>query len=157
MVLLFVLCLLFWIVLNGKITLEILLLGLPIVFFTCLLVKKTSGTKISPKGKGVKKAFYALNYFFLLVWEVIKSNIEMIRIVLTVDNKDLKPTLYPFTTDLKTRGARVTLANSITLTPGTITVLLIGQDYLIHALDASMLDGIDESVFVQNLRKMEEI
>ena len=48
------------------------------------------------------------------------------------------------------------LANSITLTPGTLTVSLEGNDLLIHALDRDMARGVDESVFVRHLRRMEE-
>ena len=48
-----------------------------------------------------------------------------------------------------------TLANSITLTPGTITVDLHDNHYLVHALDASLVEGLDDGVFVQPLVKME--
>ena len=47
------------------------------------------------------------------------------------------------------------LANSITLTPGTITVDLKDGEYLVHCYDKSMGDGIDESGFVTLLRKLE--
>jgi len=52
--------------------------------------------------------------------------------------------------------ALVALANSITLTPGTITVDLHDNHFLVHALDAAMVDGLDDGVFVQQLMKMEE-
>ena len=47
------------------------------------------------------------------------------------------------------------LANSITLTPGTITIKLEGSELVVHALDVELVEGIDESVFVKMLRKME--
>ena len=58
--------------------------------------------------------------------------------------------------DLKKNRHLVALANSITLTPGTITVDLHDNHYTVHALDASMVDGLDDGVFVQKLMDMEK-
>ena len=72
--------------------------------------------------------------------------------------KDLEtePTFRTFQMDFKTETARVALANSITLTPGTYTVSLEENVYTIHALDRSFAEGIEESVFVKQLKKLEE-
>ena len=70
---------------------------------------------------------------------------------------ELEPALVTFHTNLKTESARVLLANSITLTPGTITVSLDEDEYMVHCLDKSLGIGIDESVFVEMLTKMEEV
>ena len=58
--------------------------------------------------------------------------------------------------DLKKNRHLVALANSITLTPGTITVDLHDNHFTVHALDASLVDGLDDGVFVQQLMDMEE-
>ena len=50
-----------------------------------------------------------------------------------------EPALVRFHTDLKTRTAQVLLANSITLTPGTITVEMKDGEYLIHCYDTNMI------------------
>ncbi len=52
-----------------------------------------------------------------------------------------KPALVRFKTDLKTKQARVVLANSITLTPGTITVTLEEDEYVVHCLDKELAEG----------------
>ena len=49
------------------------------------------------------------------------------------------------------------LANSITLTPGTITVAMEEDELTVHALDVSLAAGMDDSVFVHMLRRMEAI
>ena len=61
-----------------------------------------------------------------------------------------------FKTDLHSTFARVLLANSITLTPGTITVALTGNEYTVHCLDKELAEGISSSVFVKLLEKIEE-
>ena len=47
------------------------------------------------------------------------------------------------------------LANSITLTPGTITVDLEGNHFTVYSLDKSMIDGFENSTLVKLARKME--
>ena len=49
----------------------------------------------------------------------------------------------------------VILADSITLTPGTITVELTENKFMIHCLDQTMAEGMEDSSFVQLLRKIE--
>lgn len=68
---------------------------------------------------------------------------------------EVDPVIVRFRTDLKSKTARVVLANSITLTPGTITIALEEDELIVHALDAGLIEGIDESIFVRMLRKME--
>ena len=46
-------------------------------------------------------------------------------------------------------------ANSITLTPGTITVSLTDNEYTVHCLDKELAEGISSSVFVKLLTKLE--
>ena len=47
------------------------------------------------------------------------------------------------------------LANSITLTPGTITVSVEGDKFLVHCLDKELAAGLEDSVFVELLEEME--
>ena len=51
--------------------------------------------------------------------------------------------------------ARIALANSITLTPGTITVSLENNEFLVHALNRNMAEGLQESLFERLLKRME--
>ena len=65
--------------------------------------------------------------------------------------------MVTFKTTLRSKISRVILANSITLTPGTITVSLWEDELIVHCLDKSMAEGMDNSVFVEMLEKMERI
>ena len=86
---------------------------------------------------------------------MIKANIDIIKLVLSKD-PEISPTLKPMKARLKSRISRVALANSITLTPGTITVTMNENNLLIHAIEKSNLDGIEESIFVEKLQEIEE-
>ena len=64
--------------------------------------------------------------------------------------------LISFKTSLKTKMAKMLLANSITLTPGTITVSLRDDVYMVHCYDKSMAKGLNNTVFEKKLLKLEE-
>ena len=69
----------------------------------------------------------------------------------------MEPVIVKVHTNLKTETAKVILANSITLTPGTITVSLTGQELLVHCLDKSLAEGMEDSAFVKLLEEMEGV
>jgi multicomponent Na+:H+ antiporter subunit E len=73
------------------------------------------------------------------------------------DREVVEPVVVEYRTRLKTGLGRVILANSITLTPGTITISLKGDKLVIHCLDQSMAEGMDDMIFEKLLEKMESI
>ena len=92
---------------------------------------------------------------FVLLVEIVKSSFAVIKIVFS-KKLDIQPQIVFFDVPLKSEFLRTILANSITLTPGTITVDLDENHFCIHALDYTLADGIEDSVFVHLLMKMEE-
>lgn len=145
---------LIWIIFNGAVTLEITVFGLVIAAAMYVFVCKFMGFSIKKDITYCKKIFYILHYVVVLVWEIIKANFAVIKLIMS-SRYDLEPVLVHFKTDLKTRQARVVLANSITLTPGTITVSLEGDEYIVHCLDKELAKGMNHSIFVELLEKME--
>lgn len=144
-----------WVVFNGQLTLEIALFGVAVAAavyaFTCKFLDW------SPKKDVflVKKAVCLLRYAWLLIQELVKANIAMIPMILAPD-REPDPIIVKVRTKLKTKTARVLLANSITLTPGTITVSMEGDELTVHCLDRSAADGLVDSSFEQALLKLEE-
>ena len=70
-------------------------------------------------------------YFFVFIWEMIKANLNMARIVLS-PRLPIKPGIVEIRTDLSSDAARLLLGNSITLTPGTMTMEVSGDRLYIH-------------------------
>ncbi len=68
---------------------------------------------------------------------------------------EIEPKLVKFRVDLKSDTLRAVLADSITLTPGTITVTLEGDEYLVHCLDKDLAEGMSDSEFVRKLKEFE--
>ena len=144
-----------WEIFNGNFTLEICLFGIVIagaVFaFTC----KFMDYSIEKEKKNLKNIGKFLRYVCVLIREIVKANFAVIPMILS-EREEIEPTLVSFRTDLKTPSARAFLANAITLTPGTITVHLEEDSYVVHCLDESLADGMDDSVFVKLLSEMEQ-
>lgn len=148
---------LLWTVFNGRLTWELAAFGavisLALAWFTQRFI--VPGFTLKAQWAALKKLPDYLRYARLLVKEIIKSNIAVMRLILS-DRDIVVPKLVSFKTKLRTKVARATLADSITLTPGTITVHLQGDEYLVHCLDESMEAGLPDSVFEKQLIKIEE-
>ena len=144
-----------WVVLNGKWTTEIGVFGLVFASLAYGFTWKYMG--YSPK---VDFALFmripsAVRYGVNLVVEIIKANLVVCKMILKPDFVP-EPQLVQFDVDLEKNRHLVALANSITLTPGTITVDLHDNHFTVHALDASLVDGLDDGGFVQQLVEMEK-
>ena len=147
---------LIWVIFNGQFTPEIAVFGLIIAGLMYAFICKFMGYKPRADIIMAKKFFYLIQYVFILVKEIVKANFAVIRMI-TSSRYELEPAVVRFKTDLKSAPARIMLANSITLTPGTITVSLTGDEYVVHCLDKSLTEGINSSIFVTLLRRLERM
>lgn len=151
----YLLLLIFWIIFNGQFTLEIFTIGLvvcaAIFYFICRFVDYSVKKELLL----YKRSIFLLRYFFILFIEIIKANISTLKLMLSV-KREIEPVLVTFKSPLKTDFAKVILANSITMTPGTITISLEGDEYKVHCLDKELMEGLVDGVFVQELKKLEE-
>ena len=131
----FLLLFAFWVLLMGAWTTEIAVVGLVVsglvYAFSCAFMG------YSPKKEWsiAKRLGRIVRYFVYLVGEIFKSAWAVIKLVWS-PKLVAEPKLTSFRTRLKTDAGKVVLANSITMTPGTITVDIRGDKFLIHCLDA---------------------
>ena len=151
----FILYFALWVVLNGKWTTEIGVFGLLFATAAYAFTWKYMGFGPKLDLALVRRAPSAVRYGVTLLIEIVKANLAVVRMILDGE-KEPKPQLVQFDVDLKKNRHLVALANSITLTPGTITVDLHDNHFTVHALDAAMVDGLDDGVFVQQLMDMEK-
>ena len=150
----FLLFFLVWIIFNGNITVEIAVIGLAVAVAVFAFICKFMDYSLRKEILLYKKLVAFIGYVIILVIEIIKANIAVIHMIVT-QREVVEPVIVRFRTRLRTETARVILANSITLTPGTITVSLEGDEYEVHCLDKSLAEGIEDSMFVKLLEKME--
>lgn len=152
----FLLFFLVWLIFNGNVTLEIVIFGLVIAAVMFAFICKFMGHSIHKELIYMKKSGYFFRYILILIREIFKANMAVIHLILT-DREEVEPVMISFHTDLKTDMAKAILANSITLTPGTITVSMEENELVVHCLDKSMADGMEDSVFVKMLEKLERV
>lgn len=147
---------LIWIIFNGQFTWEITAFGVLVSAAMYGFICKFMNYKPHMDILLCKKFFLIIHYVFILIKEIIKANYAVIKMILS-SRYVLEPVVVRFKTDLKTTPARILLANSITLTPGTITVSLEGDEYVVHCLDKELAKGINSSLFVTLLKRLERM
>ncbi len=145
---------LLWVIFNGSLTPEIAVFGavvsVSVFAFTCAFM----GYSFKKELLFYRKLFLFFRYVILLVKEIVKANFGVIHMILT-QKEEIQPVLAVFHTDLKSSSGKALLANAITLTPGTITVSLENDKYTVHCLDESLAEGMNDSAFVEYIKKLE--
>ncbi len=151
----YLLFLLAWIIFNGNITLEITIFGVVIAAVMLAFMCKFMDYSLKKELNVYRKSIYFLAYVILLIREIVKANLAIIPRILTIE-EEMDPVIVKFRTSLKSDFTRMLLANSITLTPGTITLSLEEDEYTIHCLDSTLAEGLENSDFEKALKKLDE-
>ena len=145
-----------WIIFNGAITTEICIFGVVVAFLMFGFVCKFMDYSWRKEKLLIQRSGYFLLYLGNLLIEIVRANVSVCHFVLS-DRDEIHPVMVSFHTTWKSSLARVILTNSITLTPGTITVSLQGDEVIVHCLDRSLAEGMEDSSFVKMLEHMERI
>lgn len=145
-----------WIIFNGAITREILIFGLVIAFLMFIFVCRFMDYSLHKEKLLYIRSVYFIWYLIILLIEIVKANFAVCHVIISAKEK-VEPAIVSFHTTLQSEFARVILANSITLTPGTITVSLKENELIVHCLDKSFAEGMEDSVFVKMLDKLERM
>jgi len=132
----------FWLLLSGKFDLFHLTLGV----ISSLLVSWMSSDLLfidrTKKGRLIEVWRFIL-YVPWVLKEILLSTLHVTWLALHPAMKEkIAPRIVNFKTSLKSDAARVTLANSITLTPGTITVRVEDDVFTVHALSDKVASGL---------------
>lgn len=145
-----------WFIFHGKITLEISMFGIVSVTAIFWFLCKYMGYSLEKEKRLWKFLWKGCQYVCHLLVEIVRSNFIVLVHIFTV-KEEVEPLLVSFPVKLKHDISKVVLANSITLTPGTITVDIDDDRFLVHCLDKTLGDDIENCSFVEKLQQMEEI
>lgn len=132
----------FWILLSGKFDLFHLTLG---VISSALVSLLSADILMHESGKSVRLStgIRFIAYVPWLLYQIVISTIHVAFLALHPKMLDqIDPTKVSFKTKLKSNIARVALANSITLTPGTITIRVEEDVFLVHAISRKAAAGL---------------
>lgn len=145
---------LLWLILNGRVTLEICLFGVVITAVIYAFCVAALGYRPRAERRLVKRLGGYVVYAVLLVWEIVKANWAVMKVI-WARKPQYQPAIVRVHAPLEKPVSRILLSNSITLTPGTVTVRQEGEDYLVLCLDKSGADSIPDWSLTRLLRKME--
>ena len=134
----FILALIFWLLITFRFTLSNLAVGSAAALITSLLF---AGRYFKNLGKFLQPARYLwfLVYLFIFIIECIKANFDVAYRVLH-PAMPIRPGIVKIKTTLRSGFAKTMLANSITMTPGTITVDIIDDSLYVHWIYVSSED-----------------
>ena len=144
-VFIFTLLIITWVVFSGQFDAFHLALGL----ISCGLVTGMSSdllfrTREQSVGERIYEGWKLAWYFLWMTWQIFLANIAVLRLALVPGAmKDINPSIVHFETKLKSDFAKFLLANSITLTPGTVTIKIMGDDFYVHAINEAAVRGLD--------------
>lgn len=155
----FVLTYLVWMALTGIGSLQELSAGLVIA----LIVSFIAGHFLITTDKNanfLKRAFFMVKYIFIFIWEMIKANLHVAYLVIH-PMRPIKPGIVKVKTTLTKDSALTVLCNSITLTPGTLTVDLDAdsRNIYIHWIDVKTesVEGATQEIVSRFEKVLKEV
>lgn len=87
--------------------------------------------------------------------QIILANFHVIKLALSPRSleRDIDPHIFTFKTGLKTPFAKFVLANSITLTPGTVTIRIHGDTFYVHAISQKAMGDLADDEQMSEMEK----
>ena len=143
-----------WLLLSGLFDKPLILgFGLASCVFTVWLARRMD--VVDKEAVPFELGWRIFGYWFWLAREIAKANWAVARTVLS-DLTDVQPQIIKVKASEQTDMGRVILANSITLTPGTVTVDLVDDELTVHALTRQMADPTTINEMDRRIRALEK-
>lgn len=155
----FILGLVFWLLITFSITLPNIIVG-SVASLLCSLIFARYYFRSVYKFLQPERYFWLIIYLFVFTWSCIRANIDVAYRVLH-PSMPIRPGIVRVKTSLTSEFARTLLANSITMTPGTLTVDIIGDYFYIHWIyirseDPELYTGMILADFEKYIKKIVE-
>lgn len=133
-----------WILFSGKLDAFHLVLGVLASFFVALmsqdLLFQDKNRKLLAR---LGQALRLPGYLVWLSYQILLANIYVLALTVRPKvRKSLDPKIVKFKTALRDEFARFVFATSITLTPGTVTVRVHEDEFVVHAISRKMASGL---------------
>lgn len=134
-----VLIYIYWLLLSGHTEPLLLSLGIISTLLTIFLASRMR--VIDDESYPLEQLPRLLKYYFFLGKEIILANIDVIKRILK-PGKSISPQVVELVARQPTDLGKVIYANSITLTPGTVTMDIEGEQLIVHALSKEAADDL---------------
>ncbi len=142
----------FWVLLSGYFTPFLLTAGAVSAIAVVAFARRLE--LVDPEGHPIDYSFAMALYFPWLLAEIVKSAWDVVKII--VDPRlPISPVFVRVKPSQATAVGRVTYANSITLTPGTITVVAGREEFLVHAITKAGAEGLAQGDMDRRVTRFE--
>ncbi|MGK0240779.1 MAG: multicomponent Na+:H+ antiporter subunit E [Candidatus Pelagisphaera sp.] len=138
-----------WIVFSGQFDAFHLTLGaLSAAFITAISSSFLFVDRSKGFGGRLNEIVRLPGFLLWMLYQILLSNIHILKLAFSSGEiPEVQPSLVRIKTNLKTDFGKWMLANSITLTPGTITISIEGDELLIHSISKATTEGVmDDSM-----------
>ena len=142
-----------WLVLSGHYSLLLVGLGVASAVFVVAIALRMDIVDRETHPIHLHPTFFL--YFVWLAWEITKANIDVARRILH-PRLPISPNMLTVKSTQKTDLGHASYANSITLTPGTVTVGVEGDVIQVHALTREAAEALAEGEMDRRVTKIEE-
>jgi multicomponent Na+:H+ antiporter subunit E len=146
---------LFWVAVSGTLKWPQLVVGMAAAIFITYFNRSLLITAAERPPVHLKSILWLGGYFFKLLIDIVIANFQVAWLVLH-PRMPVEPNLVELKVDIDRVASRVLLGNSITLTPGTLTILADEKDFLVHALTYKSGENIKKWPLIDRIRQMEE-
>ncbi len=137
---------LFWLAYTSSFEQAELLTGLSVSLLLSFFTYQ-SFSREKVQNNIISRLFAFIKYIPVFLWEMLKANLDVAKRVID-PSLPINPGIIEIKTDLKSERAKLFLANSITLTPGTLTVDIIEDRLYIHWIDISTNDPAEQKKII---------
>ncbi|MBQ9979808.1 MAG: Na+/H+ antiporter subunit E [Oscillospiraceae bacterium] len=144
-----------WLIFSGRLTPEIIIFGIVISAGLSFVLIKYAGYSFKKELKLWRSFFVFIRFIGRLITDMFESAFKVTGFILS--GKEIKPRMVTCHSPVKKLLPRMMLANSITLTPGTITVSADDEKCTVHCLDESFSTPMEDNCAAEKLlEKLEE-
>ncbi|RME98303.1 MAG: hypothetical protein D6773_14640 [Alphaproteobacteria bacterium] len=142
----------FWLVLSGHYTVLTVTAGVVSVLGTLALARRMD--IIDEEGHPIHLLPRATTYWPWLAVEIAKAAVDVTKLILH-PKLPISPTLIRVRASQRTSVGLATYANSITLTPGTVTARVSGNEFLVHAITREGAEDLASGLMDERVRQFE--
>ncbi|MBE9556486.1 MAG: Na+/H+ antiporter subunit E [Proteobacteria bacterium] len=144
-----------WMLLSGEFSLHHgLVLGLGIASVILVVLIAVRMDVVDHEGHPIHLTRRFVGYWFWLLLEIVKASLDVTKRIWS-PSLPISPTMYILKASQPGELGQVIYANSITLTPGTVTVRLDGGDILVHAIARGVGDDLASGEMDRRVTRLE--
>lgn len=141
----------FWLLLSGYIQPLLLAFGIASVIVVLFVLKRMDD--VDQEKQEIGTGLRLMQYLPWLIWQVITSSLQVTKLIWgSTDN--LSPSVAKINAKNIPPKRRALYANSITLTPGTLSVDLVGDEITVHALQKTSIEELKQEVMEKKITKI---